>query len=178
MQYLWMTLFAAGIVAADQFTKYLVLQNIPLHSHVDFLPGILNLTYVRNTGAAFSMFSDNRWVFMVFSVIAMMIMTYLLVKFHGRHWLLSVSLAAVLGGGIGNMIDRVLSGYVVDFLDFQFMKFAVFNVADIFVTCGSVALAVYILFIEPKVEKRLQEQKEAASAAEEGTHEGNDDGDQ
>ena len=76
------------------------------------------------------------------------------------------------------MIDRVLSGYVVDFLDFQFMKFAVFNVADIFVTCGSVALAVYILFIEPKVERRLQEQKEAASAAEEGTHEGNDDGDQ
>ena len=167
-----------GSVILDQLTKAIVVSQMALYEEVPFLPGLIRFYHTRNTGAAFSMFSDNRWVFMVFSVIAMMIMTYLLVKFHGRHWLLSVSLAAVLGGGIGNMIDRVLSGYVVDFLDFQFMKFAVFNVADIFVTCGSVALAVYILFLEPKVEKRLQEQKEAASAAEEGTHEGNDDGDQ
>lgn len=167
-----------GSVILDQLTKAIVVSQMALYEEVPFLPGLIRFYHTRNTGAAFSMFSDNRWVFMVFSVIAMVIMTYLLVKFHGRHWLLSVSLAAVLGGGIGNMIDRVLSGYVVDFLDFQFMKFAVFNVADIFVTCGSVALAVYILFIEPKVEKRLQEQKEAASAAEEGTHEGNDDGDQ
>ena len=167
-----------GSVILDQLTKAIVVSQMALYEEVPFLPGLIRFYHTRNTGAAFSMFSDNRWVFMVFSVIAMIIMTYLLVKFHGRHWLLSVSLAAVLGGGIGNMIDRVLSGYVVDFLDFQFMKFAVFNVADIFVTCGSVALAVYILFIEPKVEKRLQEQKEAASAAEEGTQEGNDDGDQ
>ena len=167
-----------GSVILDQLTKAIVVSQMALYEEVPFLPGLIRFYHTRNTGAAFSMFSDNRWVFMVFSVIAMIIMTYLLLKFHGRHWLLSVSLAAVLGGGIGNMIDRVLSGYVVDFLDFQFMKFAVFNVADIFVTCGSVALAVYILFIEPKVEKRLQEQKEAASAAEEGTHEGNDDGDQ
>ena len=167
-----------GSVILDQLTKAIVVSQMALYEEVPFLPGLIRFYHTRNTGAAFSMFSDNRGVFMVFSVIARMIMTYLLVKFHGRHWLLSVSLAAVLGGGIGNMIDRVLSGYVVDFLDFQFMKFAVFNVADIFVTCGSVALAVYILFIEPKVEKRLQEQKEAASAAEEGTHEGNDDGDQ
>ena len=167
-----------GSVILDQLTKAIVVSQMALYEEVPFLPGLIRFYHTRNTGAAFSMFSDNRWVFMVFSVIAMMIMTYLLVKFHGRHWLLSVSLAAVLGGGIGNMIDRVLSGYVVDFLDFQFMKFAVFNVADIFVTCGSVALAVYILFIEPKVEKRLQEQKAAASAAEAGTHEGNDDGDQ
>lgn len=167
-----------GSVILDQLTKAIVVSQMALYEEVPFLPGLIRFYHTRNTGAAFSMFSDNRWVFMVFSVIAMMIMTYLLVKFHGRHWLLSVSLAAVLGGGIGNMIDRVLSGYVVDFLDFQFMKFAVFNVADIFVTCGSVALAVYILFIEPKVEKRLQEQKAAASAAEEDTHEGNDDGDQ
>ena len=167
-----------GSVILDQLTKAIVVSQMALYEEAPFLPGLIRFYHTRNTGAAFSMFSDNRWVFMVFSVIAMIIMTYLLVKFHGRHWLLSVSLAAVLGGGIGNMIDRVLSGYVVDFLDFQFMKFAVFNVADIFVTCGSVALAVYILFIEPKVEKRLQEQKEAASAAEEGTHEGNDDGDQ
>ena len=69
MQYLWMTLFAAGIVAADQFTKYLVLQNIPLHGHVDFIPGLLNLTYVRNTGAAFSSFEGAQWLFVVVFVL-------------------------------------------------------------------------------------------------------------
>ena len=94
-------------------------------------------------------------------------MAYLLVKFFRRHWLLSVSLAAVMGGGIGNMIDRIFAGYVVDFLDVQFMDFAVFNVADIFVTCGSVALGVYIVFVEPKVERRLQEQKTAENTPEE-----------
>ena len=64
-----MTLFAAGIVAADQFTKFLVLENIPLHAHVDFLPGLLNLTYVRNTGAAFSSFEGAQWLFVVVFVL-------------------------------------------------------------------------------------------------------------
>ena len=165
-----------GSVILDQITKAIVVSQLELYEEAAFLPGLVRFYHTRNTGAAFSMFSDNRWVFMVFSVIAMALMTYLLIKFHGRHWLLSVSLAAVLGGGIGNMIDRVLCGYVVDFLDFQFMKFAVFNVADIFVTCGSVALAVYIIFIEPKVERRLQEQKTAEAVPEEVADEGNDDG--
>ena len=69
MQYLWMALFAAGIVAADQFTKFLVLQNIPLHSNVDFFPGLLSLTYVRNTGAAFSSFEGAQWLFAVVFVL-------------------------------------------------------------------------------------------------------------
>ena len=165
-------------IVLDQAVKYWAATDLRAVGSIPLWEGVFHLTYCENTGAAFSMFSDNRWVFMVFSLIAMVLMTYLLVKFHGRHWMLSVSLAAVLGGGIGNMIDRVLCGYVVDFLDFQFMKFAVFNVADIFVTCGSVALAVYILFLEPKVERRLQEQKAAETVSEEAPCEGNDDGDE
>ena len=141
-----------GSVILDQLTKAIVVSQMALYEEVPFLPGLIRFYHTRNTGAAFSMFSDNRWVFMVFSVIAMVIMTYLLVKFHGRHWLLSVSLAAVLGGGIGNMIDRVLSGYVVDFLDFQFMKFAVFNVADICVVVGGFAAAVYYLLLMDRLE--------------------------
>ncbi len=146
-----------GSVVLDQITKAVVVSCFALHETSSFLPGILQFRYEQNTGAAFSMLSDQRWVFMVFSTVAIVLMTYLLIKFFRRHWLLSISLAAVLGGGIGNMIDRVLQGYVVDFLDVLFMDFAVFNVADIFVTCGSVALGVYIVFVEPKVERRIRE---------------------
>ena len=148
-----------GSVALDQITKAIVVSNMALHEEIAFLPGFMRFYHTQNTGAAFSMLSGHRWVFMVFSVVAMGLIVYLLYRFYGRHPMLSVSLAAVLGGGIGNMIDRVLNGYVVDFLDFQFMEFAVFNVADIFVTCGTVALAVYILFVEPRVEKRLAKQQ-------------------
>ena len=80
MQYLWMTLFAAGIVAADQFTKFLVLQNIPLHGHVDFLPGLLSLTYVRNTGAAFSSFEGQQWLFALIFAVFTVLMVYELIK--------------------------------------------------------------------------------------------------
>ena len=156
-----------GSVVLDQFTKVLVVSCFDLHETAPFLPGIMQFRYEQNTGAAFSMLSDQRWVFMLFSTVAIVLMAYLLVKFFRRHWLLSVSLAAVMGGGIGNMIDRIFAGYVVDFLDVQFMDFAVFNVADIFVTCGSVALGVYIVFVEPKVERRLQEQKAAENTPEE-----------
>ena len=149
-----------GSVILDQLTKAIVVSQMALYEEVPFLPGLIRFYHTRNTGAAFSMFSDNRWVFMVFSVIAMMIMTYLLVKFHGRHWLLSVSLAAVLGGGIGNMIDRVLSGYVVDFLDFQFMKFAVFNVADIFVCVGCGLMILDVILSEVREQKKKKENTE------------------
>lgn len=163
-----------GSVALDQITKAIVVSNMALHEEIAFLPGFMRFYYTQNKGAAFSMLSDHQWVFMVFSVIAMGVIVYLLYRFHGRHPMLSVSLAAVLGGGIGNMIDRVLNGYVVDFLDFQFMNFAVFNVADIFVTCGTVALAVYIVFIEPRVEKRLQEAQAIQSGE---THDADEQGD-
>lgn len=165
-----------GSVALDQITKAIVVSNMALYEELPFIPGFMRFYYTQNTGAAFSMLSEHQWVFMVFSVVAMVLIVYLLYRFHGRHPMLSVSLAAVLGGGIGNMIDRVLNGYVVDFLDFQFMDFAVFNVADIFVTCGSVALAVYIVFVEPRVERRLQEEQAAECSAEGESDDGNEQG--
>ncbi len=156
-----------GSVALDQITKAIVVSHMTLHQEVPFLPGFMRFYYTENSGAAFSMLSEHPWVFMVFSVIAMAVIVYLLFRFYRRHPLLAVSLAMVLGGGIGNMIDRVLNGYVVDFLDFQFVHFAVFNVADIFVTCGSIALAVYIIAVEPRLEKRKKD------AAEDPAHDGN-----
>ena len=166
----------AGSVALDQITKAIVVSHMELFEEKAFLPGFMRLYYTENTGAAFSMLSGHRWVFLLFSIVAMAVIVWLLVKYHRRHPLLAVSLASVLGGGIGNLIDRTLQGSVVDFLDFQFVNFAVFNVADIFVTCGSIALAVYILFVEPKVEKRLKADASADASTETSAEESFDDG--
>ena len=160
---------AIGSIVLDQVTKAIVVSHMALYEELPLLPGFIRLYYVENTGAAFSMLSNHRWVFLLFSLVAMAVILYLLVKYRRRHPLLAVSLSMVLGGGVGNLIDRILNGSVVDFLQFEFVNFAVFNVADIFVTCGSVALAVSILFVEPRVEKRLQ----AEAPAEEPAHDGN-----
>lgn len=152
-------------VIADQITKYIVVENIELRGTVSFIPGFMSFYHTRNTGAAFSMFSDQRWVFMVFSFISMGLIIFILIKEYKRHTLLNIALAMVLGGGIGNMIDRIRLEYVVDFFKTEFMDFAVFNVADCFITVGAVLLGVYVIFFEPKVEKRLKAEKEALAAA-------------
>ena len=136
-----MTLFAIGAVAADQFTKYLVLQNIPLHAQVDFIPGVLNLTYIRNTGAAFSSFEGAQWLFVVVFIVFTAAIVW---EFAGKRWPFTNferwMIAAIYAGGIGNMIDRFRFGYVVDMIQTEFMEFPVFNVADCFITCGAILL--------------------------------------
>ncbi len=155
-------LIAVVAVILDQITKYFVVQNIELYGTKPFIPGVMSLYHTRNTGAAFSMFSEHRWVFMVFSVISMAMIVYILWKEYKRHILMNISLGMILGGGIGNMIDRVRLEYVVDFFHTDFVDFAIFNVADCFITVGAVVLAVYLLFFEPKVEKRLAEEQKRA----------------
>ena len=145
MQYLWMALFAVGIVAADQFTKFLVLQNIPLHGHVDFIPGLLNLTYVRNTGAAFSSFEGAQWLF---AVVFVLFTAAIVWEFSGKRWPFTNFerwlIVAIYGGGVGNMIDRFRFGYVVDMIQTDFMDFPVFNVADCFITCSAILLLAHL----------------------------------
>nr|MBQ8244593.1 signal peptidase II [Oscillospiraceae bacterium] len=146
MQFLYYALFAAGIVAADQITKYLTVANIALYEDVPFLPGLLQLTYVQNTGAAFSSFEGQQWLF----ALIFLIFTGLIFWEYYKHpmgftpferW----CIAAVYGGGLGNMIDRVRMGYVVDMIETTFMEFPVFNVADCFITCGCIALMVHLV---------------------------------
>lgn len=156
-------------VVADQLSKYFVVNAAnPVNGESDwscgFIPKVMSLIYEENRGAAFSMLSDKRWVFMVFSVISMAIIVFLLVKEYKRHTLLNVSLAMILGGGIGNMIDRIRLGYVVDFFKTEFVDFAIFNVADAFITVGAGLLAVYVIFFETKVEKRLAAEEAAKKA--------------
>ena len=146
MQFAFFALFAAGIVAADQFTKYLTVANIALGEQVPFIPGLLRLTYVRNFGAAFSSFQGQQWLFaLIFAVLTVLIFWEYRKKSlpfsNFERW----CIAAIYGGGLGNMIDRVRLGYVVDMIETEFMVFPVFNVADCFITCGCIAMMVSLI---------------------------------
>ena len=148
MQYLLMALFAAGIVAVDQYTKYLVVANIPLHGHMDFMPGFLGLTYVRNTGAAWSSFEGMIWLFaLVFVVLTVALVWEFSKKRLPFTTLERWCIAAIYGGGLGNMIDRLRLGYVVDMIETEFIQFPVFNVADCFITCGSILLMIHLFLL-------------------------------
>ena len=141
MQFFYYVLFVAGIVATDQVTKFLTVANIPLYQDVPFLPGVLNLTYVQNTGAAFSSFEGQQWLFaLIFLVFTGLILFEYFKKPMGFTTFERWCIAAIYGGGPGNMIDRVRMGYVVDMIETSFMEFPVFNVADCFITCGCVLL--------------------------------------
>ncbi len=147
MQFALYALFAAGIVAVDQFTKYLTVANIALHQDIGFIPGLLGLTYVQNTGAAFSSFEGQQWLFAIIFVAfsALIFWEYKTKKLPFRpfeRW----CIAAIYGGGLGNMIDRVRMGYVVDMIETLFMDFPVFNVADCFITCGCIAMMISLIF--------------------------------
>ena len=146
MQFLYYALFAAGIVAADQFTKYLTVANIALFEDVPFIPGLLQLTYVQNTGAAFSSFEGQQWLFaLIFAVFTGLILFEYFKKpmpfTKFERW----CIAAIYAGGLSNMIDRVRLGYVVDMIETTFMEFPVFNVADCFITCGCILMMVHLI---------------------------------
>ena len=146
MQFALFALFAAGIVAADQFTKYLTVANIALGEHIPFIPGLLRFTYVRNFGAAFSSFQNQQWLFaLIFAVFTVLILWEYRKKSMPFSKFERWCIAAIYGGGLGNMIDRVRLGYVVDMIETEFMEFPVFNVADCFITCGCIALMVSLI---------------------------------
>lgn len=135
------------LVVLDQLTKYLVNANIPVGESVEVIPGFFHLAHVRNEGAAMGILQGQRWIFMAFTLLVIVVAA--VVMWGGKiknHWGI-VAVSLVLSGGIGNMIDRLFLGEVIDFFSFIFWgyEFYVFNVADIFVCCGVAILAVYIL---------------------------------
>ena len=147
MAFLYYSLFAAAIVAADQYTKYLTVANIALFEDVPFLPGLLQLTYVQNTGAAFSSFQGMIWLFaVIFALLTAGIVWEYKKQALGLTKTEWWCVAAIYGGGLGNMIDRVRLGFVVDMIETSFMEFPVFNVADIFITCGCILMMAHLIF--------------------------------
>ena len=155
---------ALGIVL-DQLTKLLTLDFMNLDQSIELIPGVFNLTYIQNTGAAFGMLKNHRWVFMVISTVAIVGIGIYLFGFCKERMTLQVGLAMIVSGGIGNMIDRIAYGYVVDMLDFCLFDFWkwVFNVADAFVCIGAgvVVLALILdLIKESKEKKQKNENKQ------------------
>ena len=147
MRILWLTLFSAGVVALDQYTKYLTVAHIAQYADVPFIPGFLGFTFVKNSGAAFSSFEGQQWLFaLIFAVFTAAILWEYFKKPMPFTTLERFCIAAIYGGGLGNMIDRVRLGYVVDMIETKFMDFPVFNVADCFICCGCVLLLISLMF--------------------------------
>ena len=156
-------------VFLDQATKWIAVIFLEGNPSVRFIDWFMQFTYVENTGAAWGIFGspDQRWIFMTLSSVAILaIMLYIFIM-KPKNKLLRYSLALIVAGGIGNMIDRILLGYVVDFLEFTFIDFPVFNVADSFVCIGAAMLILYMI-IETVKEYKNGKQKSDTERSDKG----------
>lgn len=154
MAFLGYSLLALFIAAADQISKFFVVREIPLQTTVPFLPGLLSLTYVRNDGGAFSSFRGMQWLFIL---IFLLFTGAILYEYFKKPMALTrwerVLIAAIYGGGLGNLIDRLRFGYVVDMIQTDFMNFPIFNVADCFISCGCILLMLHLAFFNKQIWK-------------------------
>lgn len=137
------------VILADRLSKILAVKYLEGAKDVTVIENILDLTFTKNTGAAFSLFAGKASLLGIFSVIIVVLLCFFLYKQrkvnqHKKLYLISISM--IIGGAVGNAIDRFIYGYVVDFFQFTFVNFAVFNVADAFLTVGAVIMCACILF--------------------------------
>lgn len=133
------------IVAFDQITKHIAGSKLSGGAAANFIPGVIQFRYAENTGMAFSMFSGARWIFIILTLaVCIGVLWYMFANKCKSLWLYW-SLGVIVSGGIGNLIDRICFGYVVDFIEPVFIDFAVFNIADCAVTCGAVVLVAYLV---------------------------------
>lgn len=144
---LWVLVIVASVIL-DQITKLLVIGNMALYESVPVIPHVFSFTYIHNYGAAWGIFSEHRWIFIAITGIAIIVLPIFLYRYRKLHFLFGLSLSLIIGGAIGNMIDRLFRGFVIDFLEFTFIDFPVFNIADICVTVGTVLMFIYIAFID------------------------------
>ena len=140
---------AVVLAVVDQILKYVVVQNLkPVGTHV-LIEGLLDFTYVENRGAAFGILSNQRWFFIIMTAILMVVILILLFRYHHHTMLTYLASALILGGGLGNMVDRVLLGYVVDYIHVSFFP-PVFNFADCAVVIGTASFVIHVLFFAEK----------------------------
>ena len=147
--------FAALIVLLDQFLKRWVLLTLALHEELPLLPGIIGLTNVENTGAAFSILSGQRWLLIGIACAAAILIVAILLRYNDGFWG-TLGLAAVLGGTVGNLIDRIFVGHVVDMFELYFIDFAIFNVADLFITLGGITFLIAFIVSAAKPSKKME----------------------
>ncbi len=145
---------AAGVVLAalDQLFKLLVVSNFEVGQSQPLIPGILNITYIRNEGVAFGLFAGMQWLFVILTVVLLGLIIFYMFKKRPESRFFYFTVALIVGGGIGNLIDRIAYGYVVDYLSLSFFH-PICNFADYCITVGVVLLAVYLLFFADKNKK-------------------------
>ena len=157
---IWLIVIA-GIVLLDQGSKLLVVHFLDRGNPFELIPGVFRFTYVENRGAAFGMLDDKRWIFLILSTVGILAFLFYLWRYRPKSILGCLALCFIIGGGIGNMIDRILLGYVIDFLDFcafPNLWYWVFNVADSFVCVGAGMMVLWLIL---ETVKESKEKKKA-----------------
>ena len=160
---MWYAILLAGAIGLDQLLKWWVTSHLEVGQSAPLLPGVVQLTRLHNTGAAWSSFSGKTGLLAVVTIVLMLAVAWLLVKKIVRHPLGVTAGVLILGGGIGNVIDRVCRGYVVDMFDLQVISYPIFNLADCFVVAGVILGAVYYLWFYEKYDKKKEPRDDAAS---------------
>lgn len=152
--------FSALIVLIDYVLKLLVINNLKNISAITIIPGLFSLTYVENKGAAFGILSNARWIFILFTIAVIIFLIIFMFRKNPESKLLNVALILIIGGGAGNLIDRIFYGYVVDYLSISFFP-PVCNFADYCVTVGAFILVIYLLFFSDykRKDKELKDEK-------------------
>lgn len=140
-----MIIFVIIFVLIDIISKYLVVRSIGLNEAIILIKNFLNITYVRNTGVAFSMLPHNRYLVLVVSLFIIIGIIYYLYKNKVNNRLEEIGYALILGGAISNFIDRLVHGYVIDFIDVKIFNYdyPIFNLADTFIVMGVILLVIY-----------------------------------
>ncbi|MBG7979061.1 signal peptidase II [Enterococcus faecium] len=148
-------IFSALLVGVDQLVKWWITDNLALGETKNLIPGILSLNHIRNTGAAWSMLEGKMWFFTIVTLIAVVVILTLMIKNSekGNSWFM-IGLSLILAGAIGNFIDRIRLGYVVDMFQTDFMSFPIFNVADVTLVCGVICMLIYIILDEKDQRKK------------------------
>lgn len=152
------SIFIGILVLLDQVAKYAAVVLLRPVQTISFLPGVLQLTFVENRGAAFGILQGRRWFFIILTVLVTGILCVALGRLPEGRGTKGIRLGVVLilAGALGNVIDRIFRGYVVDFLEFAFISFPVFNLADIFVVLGAIYLCIFVLFYGEEGEKKYE----------------------
>ena len=180
-------ILSIAVVLLDQISKIIVVNTMELGEVIPVIKNVFNLTYIENRGAAFGMLSEQRWIFMIVSVVAIVAIFLFIWKEKPRSMWIKSCRGAIVGGGIGNMIDRVFRGSVVDFIDADFVQyphpsfeggfkltmtdFPIFNVADCFITVGCAVMVVYLIFFEIPREAKAEKEKKMAAECEKENNE-------
>ena len=148
MNLVWFFTVIIGGVAVDHIFKYWALVNLAGQGGRELIPALLNLQYVKNTGAAFGILTGHPILLACISVAILAALLVYTLKAERHHPVFMTASALIVSGALGNLIDRVFRGYVIDFLEFAFIDFPVFNIADCFVVVGAILLALQVLFLE------------------------------